>query len=300
MASNFGSILKSEPFVSDEFEDEVRVLIAKFNHHHDNMGRFSTAELSTSSSRGASDSWKGGANVTRGSRYGKDTASARSAMMGGAGRKAMGKTVSELHSKLSPQKRHGASVAVFSHKDSEGNKKFQSVYMSTHEAEGKRTALDRSTKNTPSESKMADLMAGQEHGHSVTHFESHAKGVSADQKASHLRLQFAPKEFKNLEAGQKALEQAGLDKTLLTKTKNGWELHAPLGNNTPAGRAMKSKLVQFRRMHVPSAPVDHWHGTKTVTNKVEGKKQIENFVKAHPTHALSQHWLSKHPATATA
>src|SRR5450830_1567811 len=96
---NFGTILrKADPFITDADEAEVRELVSKlnheevtkFNHMHDTAGRFSDAAHHVVSSRGASDSWKGGANVSRGSRYGETTSSSRSAMLGGKGKKRMG------------------------------------------------------------------------------------------------------------------------------------------------------------------------------------------------------------------
>lgn len=300
MSGTFSSILKkSDPFCNDIYEHEVREFVTKFNQHHDELGRFTTSDKAVVTSRGASDSWSGGANVSRGSRYGATTESARSAMVGGKGRKRMGGVVKDYQSALSNKKRHNSSVAVYSRADESGNKVHQSVYMTTHEASGKRDALDRSTKDLPSEAKAADLMAGQEGGHSVTHFESHSVGSAKDQNAKHVRLTYNTKEFKSLSDIQNALAQAGLSRTLVSKSGNGWEVHAPIGNGTKAGRAIQSKLVQFRRMHVP-VKAEHFNGSKTVTNVKDGLRQINNFVKAHPDHPLSKKWSERHPETVTA
>jgi hypothetical protein len=325
---SFKSILKGEVFAdATPVEQEVYAFIEKseqelklaFNHMHQpagatNGGQFTSSNHADGSakkphelviSRGGSERWKGGVAMSRSSRYGESGSKAKvmtGSRISRAGKEAK-KHVEELHGKGTDAKvRHSHALNIYSHKDDAGTKVHQAVHTMTHEKVGSReSSIHTGSARVPSEEKMMGILQAQKTGSSLTHFESTASGKAKDQAAKHVKLTYGTKEFKNLESIQTALEQGGLDKTLVSKSSDGkgWEVHAPIGNGTKAGRAMQSRLAQFYTMHTPSSSPEHYNGAKTVTSVSKGKQLADAFATAHPEHALSKHWNAMKAGSST-
>jgi hypothetical protein len=318
----FATALKSSPFEkndTDLFELVKKLqleyeLKLAFNKHHDNLGRFSTADHSASGS--------GGYDTTRVSSYGVTGTKHRA--MTAPKTSAGGKREGAIHRAATEEAKANVDAgrnstivrethdALYQHRDhahpESGAKVAQAVKLTRKVVVGrdKENRQDYAGKDGAVAAETAHhLLTGLKTGKSVTVFQSHALDKNADQKHRQITQNISNKAFKNIDALHASLESHGLGDAIVHKTEDGYRVTHSMNNganagNTNAGRKKQRQVMEFRRsMDAKHVATDHHAGVKTTYSTAKQHTELAKFAAANPNHAVThayQQHLAAHAA----